>query len=75
MLNYSFKYLELFDTVFLVLKKKPLRMAFFRTRHRRILILARIPTCFSSLGDSFTLLHAAKWKDKHSTFPTNLLST
>jgi hypothetical protein len=75
MLNYFFKYLELLDTVFLVLKKKPLRMAFFRSHHRHILILARISTCFSSLGDSFTLLHAAEWKDKYSTFPTTLLST
>jgi fatty acid elongase 3 len=25
MINYSFKYLELFDTVFLAFKKKPLR--------------------------------------------------
>ena len=28
-INYYFKYLELFDTLFLVLKKKPLRMSTF----------------------------------------------
>jgi hypothetical protein len=73
MVNYYFKYLELLDTVFLALKKKPLRQAsLIPLSFRRYSSFSRIPPCFPSLSDCFAVLHPIKWKDQHckSTFMT-----
>ena len=68
LINYYFKFWELLDTIFLVLKKKPLRMClllafildlFFHVMHR---VLTRFP----SLGNCFTLLYTAQRQNKYS---------
>lgn len=66
MVNYYFKYLELLDTVFLALKKKPMR-EFPVDPHTPFLISGssylRIPSCLPPLRNCFTVLHAAQRKD------------
>jgi hypothetical protein len=64
MINYYFKYLELLDTIFLALKKKPLRMLrpqpiAFHLFQR----ITRIPACVSSFRDRYALLYPIKWQN------------
>jgi hypothetical protein len=65
MLNYYFKYIEFLDTVFLALKKKPLRMfSPSRNTHASFLIVlhvTRIPPCLPSLRHSIHVLRADEW--------------
>ena len=64
-INYYFKYLELFDTVFLALKKKPLRKDVVN-RMASVADLSqfhRIPSCLPSFRDGFIMFHAAQWKN------------
>jgi hypothetical protein len=64
MINYYFKYLELLDTVFLALKKKPLRAlgpqltAFYPFQR-----VIRIPPCFPPFRDCSALLYSIKWQN------------
>lgn len=61
MINYFFKYLELFDTVFLALKKKPMReFAVFPFCFPHLMCSHnRVPPCVSPLGNGFAMLHSA----------------
>jgi len=66
-INYYFKYLELFDTIFLVLKKKPLRKYAVSVMASVIdlLQLHRISPCLPSFRDGFIMFHAAQRKNQH----------
>lgn len=59
MVNYLFKYVELFDTVFLALKKKPMREFGFSHASLTLgLVIVRISSRLPPFGDSFALLHS-----------------
>ena len=67
MINYYFKFWELLDTVFLALKKKPLRMSRIYAFIVRLSdVFDSIPACFSSFGNCFTLLYSTERQNKHS---------
>ena len=70
-INYYFKYLELFDTIFLVLKKKPLRkyaVSMIKASVIDLLQLHRISPCLSSFRDGFIMFHAAQRKNQHCQY-------
>lgn len=67
MINYYFKYLELLDTVFLALKKKPLG-----TSHALLSAMSfskysmsgSFLACFPPLCDCFVMFYATQWEDQ-----------
>lgn len=70
MINYFYKYLELLDTVFLALKKKPLGMT--RVEYtfisRLLTTLCSIPPRIPPFCNCASLLHSAQWENKYRKF-------
>ena len=61
MINYYFKYLELLDTVFLALKKKPLgKLQEIHARMKSSSQVLSVPPCFPPFRDRVTLLHTTE---------------
>lgn len=66
MINYYFKYIELFDTVFLAMKKKPLGMCLRPRLGSPPLTVSTIslPACLPPLCNGFVMFHTIKWQDE-----------
>lgn len=70
MINYFYKYLELLDTVFLALKKKPLgtTRAEYTFIPRLLTTLCSIPPRIPPFSNCASLLHSAQWENKYRKF-------
>ena len=69
MINYYFKYLELLDTVFLALKKKPLGMSFNWTGSFIYSTSGSFLACFPPLCDCFVMFYATQWENECGIYP------
>ena len=76
MINYYFKYLELLDTVFLALKKKPLgKLQYLLVRLKPPSHVLSLPPCFPPFRDCVTLLHTIEWTYQCGEFHSVALHT
>lgn len=76
MINYYFKYLELLDTVFLALKKKPLgKLQYLLVRLKPPSRVLSLPPCFPPFRDCVTLLHTTEWTYQCGEFHSVALHT
>lgn len=69
MINYYFKYIELFDTVFLALKKKPLGLcSSLHHVNPPYNVMSSLPARLSPLCNGFIMLRTVEWQDERCEF-------